>query len=250
MRWEYITKIRQFREEGRYIVYVDETWYDTHDLVKKDLTDGTENCYLQGPPSRGKRIIILHAGGTDGWMPNGLLLSAKQIKNCSADYHCDMDATLNGDSYGQCQLSFKTIKQNTNNVHKKDDIIHFMRHNDIDIPACKATKKDLLNCIKQLNMPKQYRIDQIAKEHGHIVLRFPPSYCVLNPIELIWSSLKRSIRRNNTTPNSGAQKNYVKHVIDIENSYVSPNFQEFVVHLEDEDNDDDVVDYFFDSDND
>ncbi|XP_063899928.1 uncharacterized protein LOC135143917 [Zophobas morio] len=150
---------------------------------------------------------------------------------------------------------------------KKDDIIHFMRHNDIDIPAGKATKKDLLNCIKQLNMPKQYRIDQIAKEHGHIVLRLPPHYCVMNPIELIWSSLKRSIRRNNTTPNLSAQvvdlirqevnnitidlwKNCVKHVIDIENSYVSPNFQEFVVHLEDEDNDDDLVDYFFDSDND
>ena len=61
MRWEYITKIRQFLEEGRYIVYVDETWYDTHDLVKKGPTDWTENCYLQGTLSRGKRIITPNA---------------------------------------------------------------------------------------------------------------------------------------------------------------------------------------------
>ncbi|KAJ3648423.1 hypothetical protein Zmor_020228 [Zophobas morio] len=75
MRWEYITKIRQFREEGRYIVCVDET-----DLVKKGLTDGTENCYLEGPPSRDKRIIILHAGGTDGWVPNGLFFQPNKLR--------------------------------------------------------------------------------------------------------------------------------------------------------------------------
>lgn len=94
MRWDYINEIRRYRQENRNIVYLDETWYDTHDLIKKGLTDGTNNCVLQAPPSTGKRIIILHAGGSDGWVENGLLLSAKQIQNCSADYHCDMDSAL------------------------------------------------------------------------------------------------------------------------------------------------------------
>jgi hypothetical protein len=35
--------------------------------------------------SKGKRIIILHARGTDGWAGNALLLSAKNIQNCSVD---------------------------------------------------------------------------------------------------------------------------------------------------------------------
>jgi hypothetical protein len=41
-----------------------------------------------------KRIIIIHAGGTHGGGSNALLLSAKNIQNCSADCHSDMDSTL------------------------------------------------------------------------------------------------------------------------------------------------------------
>lgn len=35
MRWDYINEIRRYRQENRNIVYLDETWYDTHDLIKK-----------------------------------------------------------------------------------------------------------------------------------------------------------------------------------------------------------------------
>jgi hypothetical protein len=35
--------------------------------------------------SKGKIIINLHARGTDGWASNALLLSAKNIQNCSVD---------------------------------------------------------------------------------------------------------------------------------------------------------------------
>ncbi|CAG0904132.1 unnamed protein product, partial [Darwinula stevensoni] len=36
--------------------------YDTHDLVRKGWSDGSRECLFSHPPSRGKRIIILHAG--------------------------------------------------------------------------------------------------------------------------------------------------------------------------------------------
>jgi hypothetical protein len=39
-------------------------------------------------------VIILHVGGNNGWAKNGLLISAKAIKNCNADYHEDMVAVL------------------------------------------------------------------------------------------------------------------------------------------------------------
>jgi hypothetical protein len=61
-RMEYITQIRQFRQEDREIVYLDVTWYDSHDVVKKGCSDGTSNCVLNTPPSRGKSIIIFQAG--------------------------------------------------------------------------------------------------------------------------------------------------------------------------------------------
>lgn len=135
-----------------------------------------------------------------------------------------------------------------------------MKKNKITIPDGKVTKKDLLTIIKNLNIPKQYRVDELAKGHGHIVMRLPPYYCVLNPIELVWSTLKKGIRRNNTCPrlSSGVVdlvrrevssitkelwKSCIKHVIEIENSYVSPNFQNFIIHV----NDDASSDSAFDS---
>lgn len=34
-RVNYLHQIKQFRDENRTIIYLDETWYDTHDTVKK-----------------------------------------------------------------------------------------------------------------------------------------------------------------------------------------------------------------------
>jgi hypothetical protein len=45
----------------------DETWYDTHDVLKKGWVDDSGKCRLITPPSRGKRLIILHACSEHGW---------------------------------------------------------------------------------------------------------------------------------------------------------------------------------------
>ena len=36
-RYEYLRKIRKLRAEGFLPVFIDETWYDTHDVVKKSM---------------------------------------------------------------------------------------------------------------------------------------------------------------------------------------------------------------------
>ena len=55
--------------------------------------------------------------------------------------------------------------------------------------------------VKQYKSDPRYRIDQLFKEAGHTVLRLPPYHCDLNPIELIWSQLKRYVAANNVTFN-------------------------------------------------
>jgi hypothetical protein len=72
-RFEYIQQIRKYREE---------------------ITDDSSNCVLNIPPSRGKRIIVLHAGNENGWILGTLLFSAKNFTNYSADYHQDKDGIL------------------------------------------------------------------------------------------------------------------------------------------------------------
>jgi transposase len=251
-------------------------------MVKRGISDGTNNCCLKSVPSKGKRIIILHAGGTDGWASNALLLSAKNIQNCSADYHSDMNSTL-FETWFQQQLlphlppnsvivmdnaryHSKLVYKKPSKATKKQEIIDFMITNNINIPDGKITKDTLLQVINNLEIPRQYRVDEIAKSNGHTVLRLPPYYCVLNPIELIWATLKKSIRRKNTSPNisvgvvdlirnevgnikSHLWKSCINHVIAIENSYVSPEFEEFIINLEDtEDSDQNETDYYDDSD--
>ncbi|KAI4456620.1 monocarboxylate transporter [Holotrichia oblita] len=93
LRDEYLTKMKAYREEKRFICYLDETWYDTHDTIKKGWDDSTGMCSINVPVSRGKRIIIAHAGSMDGWVGEALL-SAKNIKSSSLDYHEDMTSSL------------------------------------------------------------------------------------------------------------------------------------------------------------
>jgi hypothetical protein len=126
-RTKYISKIRKYREKGRNIVYLDETWFDNHDVLLKGWMDDSGKCYLDTPVSRGKRIIIFHAGGNAGWVPKCLLLSAKNIiQDSSADYHQDMDHKLFEQWFknkhsegichcdGQCVISLQTGEQNSN----------------------------------------------------------------------------------------------------------------------------------------
>lgn len=74
-----------------------------------------------------------------------------------------------------------------------------MKDSNIEIPQGKMTKiKTLMDIIKLLDFHKQYIIDDITKWKRHDVLLVPPYYCVLNPIELVWSTLKDAVRRDNT----------------------------------------------------
>lgn len=114
-------------------------------------------------------------------------------------------------------------------------------------------KRDLLACVSQVK--PQYdknRIDELAKEGGHEVLRLPPYHCELNPIELVWAQIKHHVKMNNTTfkvkdteeliqraystVTIDNWRNYIKHVKGIENDmWIVDNLQddieEFVIHV-------------------
>lgn len=78
------------------------------------------------------------------------------------------------------------------------------------------------------------------------VSRFPPYYCVLNPIELVSSKLKDAsesvvdlIGTEINNINCDVQNSFVKHVIKVGDSHLSPNSQEFIINVADGDNDSD-----------
>jgi hypothetical protein len=61
-------------------------------------------------------------------------------------------------------------------------------------------KPELYSLIK-LRKPrfKTFKIDALLAEHGHPVLHLPPYYPDLNPIELIWASVKEYVARKNVS---------------------------------------------------
>ena len=86
-RYEYLRKIRKLRAKGFLPVFIDETWYDTQDVVKKAWSDNSGRCNVSKFISKGKRIITCHAGSEFGFIPNSLLMCGKSLSKASADYH-------------------------------------------------------------------------------------------------------------------------------------------------------------------
>ena len=76
-RYKYLIKVQKYHEDSYLIVYLDETWFVLHDTVRMLWSDGTKSCSLSGPPLRGKRIVICHAGKSESYLENSFLLCGK-----------------------------------------------------------------------------------------------------------------------------------------------------------------------------
>lgn len=132
----------------------------------------------------------------------------------------------------------RQLQKIPNQSTKKADIISFLQTNHIHIPNTAKTKEQLLKCLDGKNLQKTYFIDETALKNGHCVLRLPPYYCEFNPIEIMWSLLKSTVRKRNTSPRISDSvlrlikdvvpeidkhwKNCVQHVLKVEKK-IHPN---------------------------
>lgn len=146
----------------------------------------------------GKRVIILHAGTEDGFLPGCLLISAKAIKDSSADYHQDMNSDLfetwvskqllpaleqrypgrecvvvQDNAAYHSRLKTRPATKST----KKTDLLAIMEQHGIIVqnpdPATgrAPTNARLLEKIREANLPREYVVDQLIRDAGHSVLR-------------------------------------------------------------------------------
>lgn len=73
-RIEFLKQIMKYRAENRYIVYTDETYIHSTHTQSKGWSDDNYDKELKKPISKGQRLIIVHAGGERGFVPNALLI--------------------------------------------------------------------------------------------------------------------------------------------------------------------------------
>jgi hypothetical protein len=87
-RYEYLIVLKSIERKKDRCFFLDETWYDTHDVAKKGWMDNSRKCVVDVPSSKGQRIIILNAGSEDGWVhEESLFLATKNMKYAKVDYN-------------------------------------------------------------------------------------------------------------------------------------------------------------------
>ena len=89
-RHQYLRSIRQYRSEDRPIIYLDETWANSHDgharMWVEDACQGSTSGGIRKPPGKGNRLIVLHTGSREGLVKDAALVF--QGKRGTGDY-CD-----------------------------------------------------------------------------------------------------------------------------------------------------------------
>lgn len=212
LRIEFLKKMRTYREEGRPIIYMDETYiHSTHTHQKgwnDDTTDGVKK-----PVSKGPRLIIVNAGGEDGFVKNAYV-RWKSSSN-SGDYHNEMNyemykkwvteklipnlpprsvVVIDNAPYHNKQKEKMPISST-----KKQDMKEWLRLRNISFNE-NMLKPELYNIIKNYKPRyKCFEIDELFIAKGHSVVRLPPYHPDLNPIELVWAALKEYVAKKNVS---------------------------------------------------
>jgi len=96
------------------------------------------------------------------------------------------------------------------------------------------TIRELLEVVRVNKPATTYVIDEMVKAFGMTVCRLPPYHCELNPIEMVWSQIKRYVARNNKTFKLEDVKKLVLEAINEVTADQWNNYENHVVKVENE----------------
>lgn len=208
-RRHYLRELRKHREDGNPVIYLDETYIHSTSVVGKCWQSENEKGILSSC-SKGKRYIIVHAGGELGFIKGAGLVFKSGGK--TDDYHGDMNnenfikwlkeklipnlphnstVVMDNAAYHNTQCS-KIPTSST----KKEDIILWLKNNNIAVNE-NYLKAELLQIVKNSRPKKEFIVDKLLHDNGHNVLRLPPYHPELNPIEMIWKQVKDIVKERN-----------------------------------------------------
>lgn len=210
LRCQFLRKIHNV--DMNKIVFLDETWLNANSTKDKGWTDNTVKGTLSTPLGKGKRLIICHAGGQQGWI-NAPPLVFESKKTC--DYHEEMNSEVFEAWFFEVLIPaiprgsvivmdnapyHSRIKDKApNSSTTKGEMVKWLQEKGIIFNA-DLRKWEIYEIVK-LHKPPQpkYDIDARAAELGFTVIRLPPYHCQYNPIEMVWGYLKAYVKDRNKT---------------------------------------------------
>lgn len=265
-RGKNISEMRKNRqsEQPMKVIWLDETWIDPNGRTgkawvpknPKNYRERSQYSYQKHKVSRDPRIIVLNAGGEDGYIEGAMQVYKVSKRDVTGDYHDN----VNADVFIKWFENLLDILDRTG--HKYIIVTdNAPYHGRAEVPKCTARKAELYNWLKAnlgdketLKPEKAYKrpelwsmvkakkkssefyvIDRMAAARGHRVLRLPPYNCDLSPIEFCWKDLKHEVRKLNvrqtlddviqlaktvmSTYHKAKWQKHIAHVIRLEDEY-------------------------------
>jgi len=198
-RRQYLRLKRANRDENghtiRHEVYLDESYINKNHSNDNTWYFKEDGIILGKPTGKGDRLIIIDAITKNGWVPNARLVFKASKK--TGDYHANMNWN-NFSGWFQEKL-LNNIPENSliimdnaayHNVlveesfPKKSHSVKRLREwlSNNKIPWSKdMLKSELFKLCSSLATKPEFLIDNIARKHGHSVLRTPPYHPELQP---------------------------------------------------------------------
>ena len=156
-RHRFLRRIRQAKQAGRPLIYLDETWVNAHHTVTQAWYDdsGVPTAIAAGatgppdaPPGKGRRLIVLYAGSSAGWVPNCEEIFVGKRK--TGDYHDEM----NGEHFEEWWTTKLLPNIPANAVIIMDKApYHTVKTDETRPPASNTRKADLQLWLTERNIP-------------------------------------------------------------------------------------------------
>ena len=231
-RRQFLLEIKKHRDNQENIVYLDETWVNTHTYLKRRCLAPIGQCGPGLHADWGKRFVVVHCGGErSGFLP-GCELVLENKTNDGRDNHSMMNGSvfsrwvrsqlvpalppcsvivMDNASYHSVQAA--TSKPPTS-ATKKADMQQWLRDQGVrcDDRMTRARLYELIK-LKKAGQRPVYQVDTYLQQHGHQVLRLPPYHMELNPLELIWTDVKQYVARNISSLTGTDVRQLIAHAI-------------------------------------
>jgi len=191
-------------------VYLDETFINKNHSQRLTWYSDDDGPWVNKPSGVGRRLIVVHAMTRHGWVEGAELVF--EAKKRTGDYHGQMNWSnfstwFEGQLLPNIPAKSLIILDNAPYHNVLQDGVFPGKGGDKEQLRSWLTRngypwgKDMLKsellklCMRYAPLP-EFRLDLIARKHGHEVVRTPPYHPELQPIEICWAVVKNHMANN------------------------------------------------------
>jgi len=211
-RREYLRRKRENRNPDGTVkrpeIYLDETYVNKNHSNQLTWYKSEDGPWVNKPSGVGPRLIIVNAIGRDGWINDADLVF--QAKKRTGDYHGQMNwdnfsrwfstqllpnipqesmIILDNARYHNVYVEDSTLPNSTSS---KDDLRDWLTRNRIPWQD-DMLKVELWELCKRFAPKPEFKLDRLARDAGHVILRTPPYHPELQPIEVCWAVVNNEL---------------------------------------------------------